>query len=220
MKNDNFTYTTNDQNGTIESSGYLTITKGDHSNMPKRTDAYLDKYERGHLNASSLSGGNHTLNVAPQARDLNHRAYYSMEQGERDALKAGASIYSEKTAYNSGAPGTMPEAYLVNDTITYADGSTQTVHHSFANLNYDVQESMQQTLEQNVDIPDTPNPGDIGREMYSPEEYGALMEECETVMDDVRSEYSSDCSYTSFDTASHDDASFSDSGVGTDADDE
>ncbi len=198
MKKDNFTYTTNPNNGTIESRGFLEVTKGDHTGMPKRTDAYPEFYERGHTNASSLGGANHTLNVHPQARDLNHGAFASMEQGQRDALKSGA-VFSEKIAYNSGPAGTAPDAYMINDTVIHADGSSHTVHLSFANLNNAEQETFQQTLDQNADMLDAPNPGDIGRELYTPDEYAQLMEECEANMGTVRDEYSDDWSCTSYD---------------------
>lgn len=211
MKNDNFEYTVDPSNGTVESHGYLELTKGDHSDMPKRTDAYPDLYERGHLNASSLGGANSEVNIQPQAKDLNHGAYYSMENGEREALKNGASIESQKTAYTTGGVGTAPDCYMVNDTVTYADGKSQTIHLSFANLNNAEQESFAQTLDQHTDLLDAePNPGDVGREMYSPAEYAELMEECEANMGNIQDEYSEDFSYSSF---SEDD-------VGPDADDD
>ena len=215
MKKDNFTYTTNPDNGTIGSRGFLEVTEGDHSNMPKRTDAYPEFYERGHTNASSLGGANHTLNVQPQARDLNHGTYYSMEQGERGALKSGA-VFSEKIAYNSGPVGTAPDTYIINDTVTHADGSTHTVHLSFANLNNAEQEAFQQTLDQHIDMLDAPNPGDVGREMFSPDEYAQLMEECEAAMGDVQDEYSSDWSETSYVDA---DVSVTDDGADLSIDD-
>ena len=40
--------------GTVTYRGSCEITKGDHSSMPRRTDAYLETDERGHLQASSL----------------------------------------------------------------------------------------------------------------------------------------------------------------------
>lgn len=78
MKNNN-SYI-NPDNGNVSWNGELSIQKGDHSNMPYRTDAYLPGDERGHINASSL-GGNSKDNVVAQNAELNHGAYYSMEQG-------------------------------------------------------------------------------------------------------------------------------------------
>ena len=51
MKNNN-SYINSD-NGNVSWNGELSIQKGDHSNMPYRTDAYLPGDERGHINASS-----------------------------------------------------------------------------------------------------------------------------------------------------------------------
>jgi len=198
MKKDKFRYTVDPTSGTVESRGYLELTKGDHSNMPKRTDAYPDLYERGHLNASSLGGGNHELNIQPQAKDLNHGGFYAMEAGERAALQAGATIDSHKIAYNTSGPGTAPDCYMINDTITYPDGKTQTVHLSFANLNNAEQEAYAELLDQHTDLYDAyPNPGDIGREIFSPEEYSQLMEECEAKLDSIQDEYSEDYAYGS-----------------------
>ena len=122
--------------GNMTYSGPLEITKGDHSNMPPRTRAYLSGDERGHINASSLGGTNLTINVAAQSRDVNHGAYYSMEQGERAALQSGAEINSTKTAVVNGSPGDRPEAFLVSDTITYSDGHTENISLSFTNASY------------------------------------------------------------------------------------
>ena len=97
MRNSSYS-TVDPENGNITYSGPLEVMKGDHSHMPARTEAYLPGDERGHINASSLGGVNDESNVAPQHRDLNHGAYYSMEQGERAALQHGAAIDSNKTA--------------------------------------------------------------------------------------------------------------------------
>ncbi len=116
-------------------SSPLEITKGDHSNMPARTDAYLPGDERGHVTASSLGGVNSTANVVAQHHDVN-RAFVSMERGERTALQNGSDIYSEKTAVVNGRPG----AFLLSDTVTYADGHAESIHHSFANASNAEQE--------------------------------------------------------------------------------
>ena len=85
-------------NGNVSWEGDLSIEKGDHSHMPGRTDAYLPGDERGHVNASSLGGGaNTTDNIVAQHYDVNHGAYYSMEQGERAALQNGATKVAHAT---------------------------------------------------------------------------------------------------------------------------
>ena len=100
-------------NGNVSWEGDLSIEKGDHSHMPGRTDAYLPGDERGHVNASSLGGTNTTDNIVAQHYDVNHGAYYSMEQGERTALQNGAAIDSTKTAIVNANPGDRPEACLL-----------------------------------------------------------------------------------------------------------
>lgn len=197
MKKDKFDHTIDPVSGTVESNGYLELTKGDHSHMPKRTDAYPDLYERGHLNATSLGGSNEAgLNIQPQAKDLNHGAYLSMEAGERAALKNGATIESHKIAYTTAGPGTAPDCYMVNDTVTYADGKNQTVHLSFANLNNAELEAFEQTLNQHTDLLEADlNPGDLGRELYNPAEYAQLMEECEASSLNIQDEYSENFSF-------------------------
>ena len=227
MKKDNFTYTTNPENGTVISRGYLELTKGDHSNMPKRTSAYPDGYERGHTNASSLSGGNHRLNVHPQAKDLNHGAFANMEAGERDVLKAGGTIHSEKIAYNTGPKGTAPEDNMVNDTVTHANGNTNHVNLSFANMNDPEQEAVQQMTPQGASlINEYDNPGDVGRQTYSTDEYAQLMEETDAQLGGIRDEYSPDWVEVHYDdpidispTDTTVDASVTDDGVDVTSDD-
>lgn len=180
----------NPRTGTIVYSGKSDIMRGDHMGMPPRTAAYGPTDERGHIQASSLGGSNSADNVVPQSRDLNHGAYYQMEQGERAALRGGASIQSEKTAYAS-QPGGRPDAFMVNDTISFPGGQTQTVHLSFANLMNADQEALNaEASVQAADLYDAqPNPGDALRDSMSPVEYGALMEETDAALPSVQDHY-------------------------------
>lgn len=120
-------------NGNVSWKGPLSVEKGDHSGMPPRTDAYLPGDEKGHVNASSLAGDNSEANVVAQNKDLNHGGYLSIERGERDALQNGADIYSEKTAIVDSQPGDRPSTFIVNDTVTYADGHSENIYNSFTN---------------------------------------------------------------------------------------
>lgn len=177
--------------GTVTYRGSCEITKGDHSSMPRRTDAYLETDERGHLQASSLGGSNRPDNVVPQSADLNHGGYYQMEMGERSVLKEGGSIESEKIAYVGGQPGDRPTAFMVNDTVAYADGQTQEVHLSFANLTNAEQEAM--NAESSAAFSglseEYPNPGDELRSSMTSEDYTALMEETDAGLPGVRDMY-------------------------------
>ena len=66
---------------------------------------------------------------------------------------------------------------MVNDTVTYADGRTQDIHLSFANIDYAAQEEMNRSLDSYSDMLDEPNPGDGLRASLSVPEYAELMEE-------------------------------------------
>ncbi len=179
-------YTTDPNTGSKIFVGYSEITPGNHKGMPARTDAYLETDERGHIQASSLGGTNKAENIAPMAKDLNHGAYYQMENGERSVLKDG-EVQTEKTAYVSNQPGGRPDAFMVNDTIT-VNGKSQHVHLSFANMTNAQQEALNNELETTVDI-DAPNPGDSGRASMSKEDYAALMEETDADLPNIQDEY-------------------------------
>lgn len=164
------------ETGNVTYRGPLELTQGDHSHMPPRTPAFCPGDEKGHVNASSLGGGNGTSNVIPQHRDVNHGAYYSMEQGERAALAGGATIQSEKTAVVNDQPGDRPEVFMVTDTVTYPDGHTETIHHSFANEAYAEQSAWKALSAALPDTFEAPNPADGLRDTMGAEEYAQLME--------------------------------------------
>lgn len=171
--------------GTITYNGPSVSAKSDHSHMPLRTDAYLPTDERGHIQASCLGGANGRDNIVPQSADLNHGGYYNMERSERALLDHGAAIHSEKIAFAGNQPGNRPDAFMVNDTVTYADGRTQDIHLSFANIDYAAQEEMNRSLDSYSDMLDGPNPGDGLRASLSVPEYAELMEETDRALPDI-----------------------------------
>jgi len=175
--------------GNIQWKGPLSIEKGDHSNMPQRTSSYLPGDERGHINASSLSGGNGVDNVAPQHHDLNQGAYKSMERGESTALKNGASIDSTKTAIVNGVPGDRPIGFLVNDNVTYADGHTETISFSFTNVSNAEQQAWNAQAAALPGVYDAPNPGDGLRASMSSEEYSQLMDSTDAELPGIKDYY-------------------------------
>lgn len=152
--------------------------------------------ERGHIQASSLGGSNKRDNIVPQARDLNHGAYYAVEKGERDALKGGNSIYSEKIAYTNEPEGSRPNTFIVNDTISYTDGSQQNIHFSFANMSDAQQEGINQELDEHADMLDVQNPNDALRESMSTEEYADLMEKTDAELPGIADAYDEHISFT------------------------
>ncbi len=174
MRSNNYS-SINPENGNVTWDGPLSIEKGNHSHMPPRTEAYLDDDEKGHVNASSLGGKNTVANVVPQNREVNHGAYQDVEAGERTALQNGARIDSIKTAIVNGRPGDRPEAFMVSDHVTYADGHTESIHHSFSNFSNAEQQAWST---QALDLPgiyDAPNPGNP-QDVIGSAEYAELME--------------------------------------------
>lgn len=181
--------TVDSNNGNVSWKGDLSIEKGDHSHMPGRTDAYLPGDERGHVNASSLGGTNTTDNIVAQHYDVNHGAYYSMEQGERAALQNGAAIDSTKTAIVNANPGDRPEAFMVSDSVTYSDGHTESVHHSFTNASYTEQQVWNDHSAALPGTFDVPNPGDDLSSSMSSSEYADLMENTDAELPGIAEDY-------------------------------
>ena len=175
--------------GSITWRGDLSIEKGNHSHMPARTDVYLPGDERGHINASSLGGANSPDNVVAQNYDVNHGAYYSMEEGERSTLKNGGMISSEKTAVVDAQPGGRPDVFMVSDHVTYSDGHTESVHHSFTNASYAEQQAWN---DQSAALPDTfdaPNPGNVLADSMTGAEYAELMEDTDACLPGIAEDY-------------------------------
>lgn len=113
-----------------------------------------------------------------------------MERGERNALKQGAEIMSEKTAVVNGQPGDRPNTFVVNDTVTYADGQTQQIHHSFVNEAYADQQAWNDASAALPGTFDAPNPGDDLREAVgSPEAYADLMERTDAELPGIAADY-------------------------------
>jgi hypothetical protein len=201
--------------------------EGNHSGMPRQTNAYRPNDERGHVNASSLGGSNTTSNVVAQQHDLNHGGYLSVENGERNALKNGATIYSEKTAIVDGQPGDRPSTFMVNDTVTYADGHSETIHNSFTNESNADQVEWNDMSSALPGTYDASNPRDALRESMGSEEYAVLMEETDAALLNLNADYApSDFSGDPYASAENDcdisesvsDASVSDGGIGDDGD--
>lgn len=191
MRNTNYN-TVDPKTGSNNYNGPSKIVPSDHSHMPPRTDAYLPGDERGHIQASSLSGANTVFNVVPQNTDVNHGGYYSMERGERRVIQDSAEVHSNKTAFVSNQPGMRADAFMVTDTVSYPNGHTETLHHSFANEYYTNQDARN---EQSVTVKDTfesANPGDNLRTSMSTQEYSSLMEETDASLLNIRDEYTPD----------------------------
>ena len=175
--------------GDVTYNGLLSLEKGDHSHMPFRTDAYLPGDERGHVNATSLGGSNTSSNVVAQHRDVNHGAYLSVEKGERTALQNRATIESEKTAVVNSQPGDRPTTFTVNDSITYQDGHTESVHYSFTNESYADQATWNGMSAALPGTFDGDNPADGLRNSMDTESYVSLMETTDAEMPGLDADY-------------------------------
>ena len=176
-----------DKTGNVTWQGPLSIEKGNHNNMPSRSDAYIAGYERGHVNASSLGGDNTLANIVPQHRDLNHGAYYSMEQGERITLRNGASIDSTKVAVANG--NSRPEVFMVTDKVTYEDGHIEMIHHSFTNASNAEQQLWNEQIAALDNIYEVPNPANELRNSMSTIAYSELMEDTNMILPNIVEEY-------------------------------
>ena len=175
--------------GDVTYSGPLSVEKGNHSHMPSRTEAYLPGDERGHVNASSLGGVNSRSNVVAQHADVNHGAYLSVEKGERAALQNGATIESEKTAVVNSQPGDRPSSFTLNDSVTYSDGHTESIHHSFTNESYANQSAWNDMSASLPGTFDADNPGDGLRSSMDTESYAALMDETDALLPTLDADY-------------------------------
>ncbi len=179
------------ENGNVIWDGPLNSQKGDHSGMPPRTDAYPDGFDRGHVNASSTGGSNTNKNIVPQHSDVNRSGggYYAMEKGERTTLQNGSTIDSTKVAVMNN--GSVPEVFMATDKVTYPDGHTETIHHSFANDSYKNQQEWNDSSSELLDTVDDKNPGDELRNSMSPAEYADLMERTDAEIPGIVDDYAS-----------------------------
>lgn len=219
----------NPNTGDVTYNGPLSLEKGDHSHhMPSRTDAYLPGDERGHVNASSLGGVNSRTNVVAQHSDVNHGAYLSVEKGERTALQNGATIESEKTAVVNSQVGDRPTAFTVNDSVSYPDGHTESIHHSFTNESYADQAAWNDMSASLPGTFDGENPGDGLRGSMNTESYSSLMDATDAEMPGLDADYapadfsgvpnSAETSSVSADVGADSDVSSGDCGADTGSD--
>jgi hypothetical protein len=103
----------------------------------------------------------------------------SIERAETNSIRNGNEIYSQKIAYFSHNPS-RPDAYMVNDKITYTNGKTQEIHLSMANIPFEEQKEFEQTAElcgAYDQADDSYN--EIANSRYSKEEYFAILKEAE-----------------------------------------
>lgn len=180
------------ESGSVVYIGHLEIARRSHKSMCSRNAAYRATDDRGHLLRRSYRGAlNNRSNVFRQDHDINHKAMYSIEKGERAALKNGAVIWSERTAFISNQPYGRPDAFINTDRIDYGNNSPQLVSHSLLNEPYVVQDSLnEKSAAIFSEVTALPNPNDTLRAENTAEEYSLLMEETNqylpTISDDMQ----------------------------------
>ena len=115
-----------------------------------------------------------------------------MENAEVALLKTGASVQTERIAYayspKAEDGGVRPEAYLVNDTVTYNNREKQHIHLSFTNMEPKEQGEMNDVVS-NMEMPEILNQGDRLREQMTAVQYAELMESTDQYLPDVRGEF-------------------------------
>lgn len=183
------------EGGTTTAKGYSQNVKASREGMQKNVGGIykLDTDERGHLIGAQHNGTANEINLSAQDASLNRGPYRTIENIEKGITRNSdnpGTVYMEKTAYavNASEAGVRPEAYMVNDTITYADGQTQYVNLSFANLSPQEQEMYGKEVSKYDIVAE--NPGDRLRETMNDEEYSDLMNSTEDNLPSIKDEYS------------------------------
>lgn len=186
-----YTITTDEVTGTTVVRGELQNKKASRDGMPRNVGGSLKEAgdHRGHTVAARFNGPPIESNISSQHRDLNLGSYKRMENAEASLQKDGARIQTERIAYSSkkAADGSVrPEAYMVNDTITYKNGETRTVHLSFANLSNKEQDEMQRIVDE-MYPPEWQH--DELRGQLTQQEYNDLMREADEYVLDIKDEF-------------------------------
>lgn len=159
------------------------------SNIPSAGQGF----HKGHIIAAQSNGAAVKENVTSQAADLNQGTYKKIENAEMRLVRnESAQIYTEKTAYFSNKNEGLPrsDAYMVNDTITYANGHENNVHLSLPNIPAAEQEQIaEESIQIAFDNVNAANPEDTLRDEMTVEEYTTLMEETDMGLPNISDEY-------------------------------
>ena len=154
--------------------------------------ARLDSDDGGHLVAARFNGPAIPENLSAQDRNLNRSSFKVTENSEANAIRDGAKISTERTAFvgNNVAPdgSYRPDAYMVNDHVTFASGNTQDVHLSLSNMSKAEQAEMNERTSAIFDTGE-PNPGDRLRAQFTDNEYAQLMEETDQHLPSIHDEF-------------------------------
>lgn len=180
-----------DESGTVTTTGALQNKTASRNGMPKKAGGSLREAgdHNGHGVAARFNGPPISANISAQNGKLNQGAFKRMENAEAAILKDGGKITTERIAYSSrkAADGSVrPDAYMINDQVTYKDGELQNLHQCFANLSPKEQAEMN-AIVQAQDIPELQS--DALREQMTPRQYAELMQETDKSLPDIKGEY-------------------------------
>lgn len=151
-----YEFTENTSTGTTTAAGELqNVVASRDSKMQTQAGGALrlETDQGGHLVAAVHNGPAIKENLFAQDGHLNQSQFKVVENVERRLISnkdSTASIYTEYIAYMSHEKqnnGVRPDAFMINDTITYANRNKQEVHLSFPNMTTARQENINQELE-------------------------------------------------------------------------
>ena len=83
----------------------------------------------------------------------------------------------------------IPSTFIVNDTVTYADGHSENIYNSFTNESNANQVEWNDMSSSLPDTYDAPNPEDNLRDLMGAEEYADLMEETDAALFNLTADY-------------------------------
>lgn len=186
-----YVFVTDESNGTVTATGALQDKMASRKGMPKKAGGSLREAgdHNGHGVAARFNGPPIRANISAQNGKLNQGEFKRMENAEAAVLKDGGKITTERIAYSSrkAADGSVrPDAYMINDRVTYKDGERQNLHHCFSNLSPKEQAEMN-AIVQAQDIPELQS--DALREQMTPQQYAELMQETDKSLLDIKGEY-------------------------------
>lgn len=186
-----YVFVTDESNGTVTATGALQDKMASRKGMPKKAGGSLREAgdHNGHGVAARFNGPPIRANISAQNGKLNQGEFKRMENAEAAVLKDGGKITTERIAYSSrkAADGSVrPDAYMINDRVTYKDGERQNLHHCFSNLSPKEQAEMN-AIVQAQDIPELQS--DALREQMTPQQYAELMQETDKSLPDIKGEY-------------------------------
>lgn len=195
VKVNGYEFEVDERTGTMIASGALSVGKTaprTHRAAKAGGSRHEESDHDGHGIAARFNGPTIEENLSAMNGKINQGSYKRMENAEVALLKTGASVQTERIAYayspKAEDGGVRPEAYLVNDTVTYNNREKQHIHLSFTNMEPKEQGKMNDVVS-NMEMPEILNQGDRLREQMTAVQYAELMESTDQYLPDVWGEF-------------------------------